>query len=377
MKLLYIDPQSYSNLALYDYNLLKNLPRETEIIFCGSSLYNQSIPKNVKFIPVFRYNKLQNNLLKLFSYWISLIRLFVLVCREKPNVVHIQWIRCFFLDYLFLKLLKCKGIKVVYTAHNVLPHNSENKYKNQFNKYYHRLDAIIVHSLASKNEMIDLFNIEESKIHVIRHGVLSYPVPQEKIQMRTEQLKKEIGIRDQIVFAVIGSMSFYKGCDLIVDLWKNNTLLQDDDKYKLLIVGRNQGIDFSDIKHTKNVHIVDAYVDDESLLAYMSLTDVLLLPYRKISQSGVLLTALANGVPFVVSNAGGISEPLSVADVGWNIGDASIENLQNCIINLIANFEEIKQKRNNNEGWNKVRRLYNWENIALDTYSLYLSLGDC
>lgn len=376
MKVLYIDPQSYSNLALYDYNLLKNLPREIEIVFCGSFLYNQQIPENVKFIPVFCYNKLQNNLLKLFSYWISLIRLFVLVCIEKPNVVHIQWIRCFVLDYLFLKLVRCIGTKVVYTAHNVLPHNSGNKYKNQFNKYYHRLDAIVVHSLISKNEMIDLFNIEESKIHVIRHGVLSYSVPQEKLQIRTEQLKKEIGIREQIVFAVIGSMSFYKGCDLVIELWKKNVILQDDNKYKMLFVGKNQGMNFSDIRHITNVHIVDAYVDDESLLAYLALTDVLLLPYRKISQSGVLLTAVAQRIPFIVTNAGGISEPLSVADVGWNMGDASLENLNKCVMNLIHSSEEIRLKKDNVEGWDRLQQLYSWNNIALETYNLYVLMTE-
>lgn len=376
MKMFYIDPQSYSNLALYDYNLLKNLPHETEIIFCGSFLYNQPIPKNVKFIPVFRYNKLQNNIFKLLSYWFSIIRLFMLVCKMKPDVVHIQWIRCFILDYLFLNLLKYKGIRIVYTAHNVLPHNSGNKYRNQFNKYYHKLDAIIVHSLISKQEIIDLFNVDETKIHVIRHGVLNYPIPQEKIWMRAEQLKKEIGIGNHIVFSVIGTMSFYKGCDLVVDLWKKNMALQDNDKYKLLIVGKNQGIGFSDIQHVKNVYIVDAYVDDESLLAYMSLTDVLLLPYRKISQSGVLLTAIAQCVPFVVSDAGGISEPLSLADVGWNMGDASLENLNKCVMNLIHSSEEIRLKKDNVEGWDRLQQLYSWNNIALETYNLYVLMTE-
>lgn len=375
MKMFYIDPQSYSNLALYDYNLLKNLPHETEIIFCGSFLYNQPIPKNVKFIPVFRYNKLQNNLLKLFSYWASLVRLFLLVSKKKPNVVHIQWIRCFFLDYLFLKLLKCKGIKVVYTAHNVLPHNSGNKYKNQFDKYYHRLDAIIVHFLASKNEIVDLFNIDETKVHVIRHGILSYPFSSKVIQERATILKETVGLnKGQIVFAMLGAMSPYKGCDFLVDVWKNNVVLQDSNKYKLLIVGKNQGIDFAALQGLENVYVLDALVDDMDFLSYLSLADVLLLPYRKISQSGVLLTAIAQHIPFVVSNAGGISEPLSVADVGWNIGEASYDNLQKCLLELIAKPEEIKFKKEDSGSWEKIQKLYSWENIASETFCLYTLL---
>ena len=46
-------------------------------------------------------------------------------------------------------------------------------------------------------------------------------------------------------------------------------------------------------------------------------SDVLLLPYKEISQSGVLLSGLKYKKTFIVSNVGGLTQPFNLGKVGW------------------------------------------------------------
>ncbi len=56
------------------------------------------------------------------------------------------------------------------------------------------------------------------------------------------------------------------------------------------------------------MRFVDRFVTDPELPAFFRRADVVVLPYRRIDQSGVLYTALAFGKAMVLSDVGGFSE---------------------------------------------------------------------
>jgi len=56
------------------------------------------------------------------------------------------------------------------------------------------------------------------------------------------------------------------------------------------------------------VRFIDRFVTDAEIPAYFRRADVVVLPYRRIDQSGVLYTALAFGKAMVLSDVGGFSE---------------------------------------------------------------------
>lgn len=377
MNLLYIDPQSYSNLALYDYNLLNGM-QQSRIVFCGSILYDQPIPDHVEFKPVFVYNKKKNNIAKLLSYVCSLFQIALVVRKYKPEVVHIQWLRVWAVDYLFMKWLQAKRCKVIFTAHNVLPHNSGKRYKKKYQQYYTAVNGIIVHTHRSKEELITDFALRPSKISVIPHGVLAFPIAEEEIIQRVAELRKRGDSNPEgiITFSLLGQQSYYKGADLVVQAWKELTELHDADKYKLLMIGKNEQVDCSAIASLANVVIKNEFVSALDFQAYLAMTDVLLMPYRQISQSGVLLTAIHARTPFLVSDQGGLTEPLEIANVGWNLGsESSVEALKNILQEIITHPTAILQRKQNLLGWEKLHNFYNWQQIAKQTELLYSKCG--
>ena len=264
---------------------------------------------------MFKYSNKNNIILKVSSYIFSLIRILIKVVFNKPKLVHIQWIKFWFLDFIFLLFLKLFGVKVIYTIHNVLPHKSSFLDKYKYKIYYKNVDILIVHSESTKNELIQKFKLH-NKIKILGHGPLDILIEESYLEIEKQKIYKSLELEGKIVFSVLGFQDFYKGTDLIIDLWKRELKFQNQDKYKLVIWGKNKGVDFSDIQHIPNVHIRDEYISDIEFKSILQLTNVLLMPYRKISQSGLLFTAINENVPVIACNNGGLSEPFKFGVIG-------------------------------------------------------------
>lgn len=360
-----------NNLSEYDYSVTKEI--DCEIIYLCSKYYDYKINPKLKYIYVFKYNYIKNVFQKSLSYVISLIYIAILIIKYKPVLVHIQWFKIPKLDYLFWKVVKkIFRIKIIHTAHNVLPHNTGNTYHDIYRKIYKNLsDKIIVHSTNTQEELCGLFHIEKEKVAIIRHGLLKmkYNEFEYKNQFRNSPLYEII--QDKIVFTSLGEQSYYKGSDLIIKTWLKTPQLNQSDKCVLVMAGKFDKIDYKKIENHKNVFIKNQRISNEEYMFWLKHTDAYLLPYRIISQSGALLTALSEHLPVITTNVGGISEPISIANIGWNIGDAKIENLQKTLLNILHSPEEILNIKKDDEGWKKIEKFYDWRKISKETELLY------
>ena len=371
MKVFYIDPQSYNNLSVYDYHLLTNVGGH-EVMFYGNQLYQCEPMRGVRQKLVFGYSTKKRAWQKALSYSVSMIRILLDVVRERPDVVHVQWLRLWHLDYAFGWLLHRMGIRLVFTAHNVLPHNPKPQDAKRYARYYQLVDAIIVHSERTKREMVSDLGVEADKIKVIFHGMLENDVVQADVDERCEGLRKTLGIKQgDVVFSCLGIQNSYKGIDLVVRVWNETAALRENPRLHLLLVGRNKDVDFSPLAGCGNVFVLDEMISDVDFDAYLQLSSVVLLPYKKISQSGVLFTALSRGVPVLVSDVGGLTEPLQYARVGWNIGEPTVENLQGALLRLAQDGEDIDRVRRATEEFERIKKIYSWESIGEQTSKLY------
>lgn len=368
---------SYNNMAVYDYNLLNSnvayRENKFDILYFGSYLYQKGKIQSVNFIPIFKYNKIDIAIFKLFSYFFSLLKILYYCYKYSPEIVHIQWIKCFWIDYLFLKLLLFKKVRVVYTAHNILPHNDvDEKQFYNYRRYYKNVSHIIVHTISSQFDLIDKFNVDCDKISVINHGLLNLPCDEKHVNNLIEILRDKYGLAGKYVFSSIGYQSIYKGTDWLIRLWTEMDTLKNNSQFILLLAGKFDGsIDYGNLKDFKNVIIVDRFLDDDEYVAYLRLSSVMMLPYKSISQSGVLLSAMYENKPVLVSQAGGLTDPFTIGKIGWNMGLPSYDNLYNTMLYILENLNEINQIKNNHLLWSKIENFYSWDAISMKTYNLY------
>lgn len=192
-----------------------------------------------------------------------------------------------------LKTIQAAGTKLVWTAHNVLPHetifDNDTKARRTLVRY---TDAIIAHNDAAAAELRTRFGARN--IVVIPQG--PYPLP---ATTRTAA-RSRLGIdEDRHVVVMVGRINTYKGTeDLLtaaVGLGDTYTVLiagapQDDELgariEALADVARTSGTDVrTDLRH----------LDEHELAAVIAAADLVVFPFKQITNSGSVVLALSAG----------------------------------------------------------------------------------
>lgn len=370
-KIFYIDPQSYNNLSMYDFSLLSAV-KGHELVYYYSDLYQLKTLPSAVCRKRFSYSHRKSGILKGLSYVSSMLGIAYDVWRERPDVIHIQWLRLWHLDYLLLFFFQRCGCKVVFTAHNILPHITGPDDKSHYTKYYKHVDAIIVHNEGTRLDLSSQLGIDIAKIHVIRHGMFEPSFTEDEVENRSLELKQKFGLSSStIVFSALGVQKPYKGIIEIVEAWSSSPMLSQSPHCHLLIAGRNHGIDYSPVSALQNVTIIDEMIPDLDFEAFLDLSSVVLLPYRKISQSGLLFSCINRERPVLITQVGGLPEALKIGEIGWNIGTLSVESLQRKMIELVENPQLIENVKSDTRAFDALRNAHDWDEIGQHTARLY------
>ena len=121
----YVNPMGYKNLGQYDASSLSNVKKNVHY-FTSIKFDNQNL--NLPTYKIYSYTD-KNGVKKILSYFYSQLILLKKIIQIRPKAIHFQWLKVPQFDYLLILLLKLFGTKIVFTAHNILPHDSENKFK--------------------------------------------------------------------------------------------------------------------------------------------------------------------------------------------------------------------------------------------------------
>lgn len=294
---------------------------------------------------------------------------------KRPDVLHIQWLP--FVEFMggekyYLMLLKkfVPKLKIFYTAHNIYPHRLSGGRKEA---YIHRfisldkyIDGYLVHLISAKEELSGEFNIPQSKIFVAYHG----------IYVAENYLPSEHSVSDGVKRVIMyGFQNKYKGADILIDAIG---LLPEEYKKKVSakIVGLATDKDLYSTCQEKakalNVEWINDFVSDETLYDAIGQSDLILLPYRKISQSGVLLLALSFRKPILTSDLPSFKETLEGYPDEYFFKSEDPHSLSELMKKFIDGEINIKEQMRVIE---KLNDKYSWNNTALSTINAYQTIS--
>ena len=145
--------------------------------------------------------------------------------------------------------------------------------------------------------------------------------------------------------------------------WKKiNTELED---YTLLIVGEcyeNKDKYTDLIKKagiTNNVQCHYSFVPDNEVGKYFSAADVVVLPYKTASQSGIVQIAYHFDTPVIVSNVGGLPEIVDEGKTGY-----CVEPSPNAFAKAIKAFYEKDNISEMNSNISDYKSQFSWDNMV-------------
>jgi len=240
----------------------------------------------------------------------------------KPDILHVHWTNPFTTgrsmtmaairscDFIIeLLLLRLSGIRIVWTVHNIVDH--ESKFRSLelfFNKLLARMcDRLIVHCPSAKREVMGIYGVSSAAVSVIPHG--NYIGSYENSIPRSAA-RERLDIRsDDTLFLYFGQIRPYKGVlELISAFEKLN-----HSNARLLIAGKPlNGKAAAEIleRCSGRITAVLRFIPDSEIQLYMNAADVVVLPYRDILTSGAVLSAISFGKPVIAPASGCIADTL-------------------------------------------------------------------
>jgi beta-1,4-mannosyltransferase len=114
-----------------------------------------------------------------------------------------------------------------------------------------------------------------------------------------------------------------------------------------------------------NIHCLLRWMKDDELTALLQLSDVAVLPYMEVTNSGAALLALSAQLPILGPNMGSLPELQQLAGQDWvRLYDGRISRSH---INGALTWMEASRRPVN-------MKPFSWEGIAADTAGFYRSL---
>jgi D-inositol-3-phosphate glycosyltransferase len=315
---------------------------------------------------------LLRKVVRLLMYYLRLIRYAVVA---KPRVFHILWNNKFewFDRTLLMAFYRLLGRKIAFTAHNVNAGKRDNR-DSAFNRFtlriqYRLVNHIFVHSQKMRGELCDDFGVPESKVSVIPFGI-NNTTP--TTDMTREAARRRLGLHPvENVALFFGQIAPYKGLEFLVEALPE--LIRRNSNFRLIIAGKvKKGwedywarIEPKLAAPELKDHVIAriGHVPNEEVEVYFKATDVLLVPYTCISQSGVPFLAYSFGLPVIATDVGSLREDIIEGKTGFVCRPDDSSDLTKTILRyfegeLFRDLEnrrlEIKQYANERYSWDKV-----------------------
>lgn len=226
-----------------------------------------------------------------------------------PDVIHFQWSPFPTIDRLFMRSLQ-QVAPLVLTVHDSCPFNGDNAPRPQrwgITSMFKEFDGVIIHTEAAREKLIS-YGVSPDRIVHIPHGALH-----DNGAVKAPQAAFQRPIHDRVRFLLFGRLKPYKGADLLLEAVRR--LPADiQDRIEVQIVGKPY-MDIAPLLNSARelkarVQLDLRFVPDDEMRNLLSLTDVMVFPYREIDTSGVLMAALRYGRPIIASRVGAFAELL-------------------------------------------------------------------
>ncbi len=376
IKVLFYKPGASHEYGLALCNILVEKGIEVVMVcdntFEVDALFKANFPVKKIFVS---YGKSVNGLVKGVKYFFSLIAFLFLYIKFRPNIIHIQWLKYALVEYQLFRFLRKFGTKIVYTAHNVVPHEYQKKDISIYRKVYSLADSIIVHSDSTKNEIINLFGMETNRINRIRHGNFDFIA--DRFRYKKDEARRLLGLKenDKIIL-FFGLIRKYKGITILLNTFKELKKNKSIENLKLIIAGGGEhkfyDIDEDDLSYIQSESDIlydKTFCSFEKMGQYFCASDVSVLPYKNISASGILILSLAYGIPLIVTDVGGFPEYIIDNETGYIIPSDNEKALYDKIKMAFIDEKKLSEMSSNCKKYSGEK--LSWTKIADDTIAVY------
>ncbi len=256
-----------------------------------------------------------------------------LILRNSSNILHIHWpesliaaknpVRAWLKaqEYrLAFRVARRRGIKIVWTVHDLAPHDLV--YPAIELPFWHEFIASADGIIALTHEGLKLAlerytPLQEVPAFVIPHGHFREAYPR---TLSREQARRKLGVSDsEFVLTFFGQIRPYKNVPRLIRAFSD----LDDPQLRLFVCGRlSKRVDLGDEIRTAaagdpRIRLVLRYIEGSEIETYLTASDLVVLPYNEILNSGSAFLGLSFDRPILVPDIGAMPELRRAVGEEW------------------------------------------------------------
>lgn len=237
-----------------------------------------------------------------------------------------------------IKRIKKNGHKIVWTVHNVMPH--ETVWIEQDRKIHQMMadaaDALHVMANDSAKLTEPYYHLDQKKVFCVPHPTYEGAQPD---TITRPDARRQLQIGDsEFVFLSFGAIMEYKGYDALMnayDIVRNKV----QRKIRLIIAGLpSDKVLVEEIRRwgqgKEDVILDMSPIPNDKLQVFFKSADIAICPYRRTMNSGAAMMALTFGIPVVGPHSGGFVD-IKETGCGLTYDNNSYINLVNIMFHLV------------------------------------------
>ena len=252
---------------------------------------------------------------------------------------------------------KNKKTRVLVICDNVIPH--ERKPGDiAMTKYFFRFVDYFV--LLSEKVKTDLLTLKpDAKSKVIPHPVYSNFGE----GVSKEEARKKLNLTDDKLILFFGFIRDYKGLDVLLEAM---AIVKNKLDVKLMVAGefysnKEKYLNLVDKLELKSsVHLSTDFIPTSEVKYYFSASDVVILPYKDATQSGIVQIAMNFKKPIIAANVGGLGEVVHNNKTGFIVDAKNPSQLAEAILRFYNENKEEEFIKNTEKELEK----YSWEKFV-------------
>jgi glycogen synthase len=290
----------------------------------------------------------------------------------KFDIIHAHdWIVAF-----AARSLKCSySIPFVCTIH-ATEHGRNSGIHDETQRYINSIEwwlsyeswKVIVNSSYMKNEVRNIFQLPDDKVHVIHNGVNPDKF---KDYERDDDFRRKYATDNEKIVFFVGRLVNEKGAQVLVDAIPKIISYYNDVKF--VIAGKGPQMDYLHGK-ADEMKILDkitftGYINDEELCKLYKCADIAVFPSLYEPFGIVALEGMVAQVPVVVSESGGLGEIVDHGIDGMKAYTGNADSLADSVLEILFNPDKANEMKN--RAFEKVKTMYNWDIISQQTLDVY------
>lgn len=261
---------------------------------------------------------------------------------------------------------KLRGTRIIYTVHNLRPHEENSRFYILLDRLARRLlisaaDRIHVHNRYTQKMLATRYGRCEN-VEVVPIGSYAGWYPND---VQRSVARRRLGLDDHtFVYLFLGLLRPYKGIEELIHAFER----VNDPNKRLLIVGQMYRPEYATtltqlVDGTEAIRIVPEFIPDDELQWYLNACDVFVLPYQNVTTSSAVMLALTFGRPVVAPAITSFPEVVTpVAGVLYDTESPS---------GLEDGLRKAGRRRWSEEDILDYARRYEWSRLAPQLADLY------